>query len=285
MQGNLGFFSRFARFALLLLVFPAGVGAQVAPSGEAKGGPAVSKASKPRAEEGGGSQVGTPERDAGATDATGGPADAEAQSNRQFLDRELLRVRQQLENEALNRMKYGGTDPILDRLIRDLVPFAVFLIITSVLLWSIRIALDNRRWYRMVKVQTEMHTKLVDKLASNQEIMTYMESDAGKRFLESPRFDIQPKQSASFPFGRILWSAQAGLIAATVGVGLLFLRSRVPYNGATPLLIFGTIALTVGLGFLLSAAASYALSRHFGLLEKAVRDTEPSIPSGEINRS
>ncbi|HYK87227.1 MAG TPA: hypothetical protein VE398_00545 [Acidobacteriota bacterium] len=207
-------------------------------------------------------------------------ADQESQLN-QSMDRELLQVRRQLEAEALNRMRFGRTG-VFDRVMADLVPFSVFLVITFVLLWIFRIVLDNRRWYRMVKVQTDIHTKLLDRFASSQDMIVYMESDAGKRFLESPRFDIQPRQSAAFPYGRILWSAQVGLIAATLGGGLLFLRGRVPPEGDTPLLVFGTLALMLGFGFLLSAAASYILSKHFGLLEHSQPDlgrlaTEPDI--------
>lgn len=202
-------------------------------------------------------------------------ADRDVAVYQRSLDRELLSLRRQLEFEALNRLRSGPTG-WLDRMMRDLVPFSVFLVITFVLLWILRIVLDNRRWYRMVRVQTDMHTKLLDRFSSNQDMIAYMESDAGKRFLESPRFDIQPKQSASFPYGRILWSAQAGLIMAMVGVGLLFLRGKVPVEGDSPLLVFGTLALMLGLGFLLSAAASYALSKHFGLLEHPAQGTAAS---------
>jgi hypothetical protein len=53
-----------------------------------------------------------------------------------------------------------------------------------------------------------------------------------------------------------------------VGLGLLFLKGHITdTEGARACLILGTLASTVGIGFLLSAAASYGLSRHFGLLE------------------
>jgi hypothetical protein len=200
-------------------------------------------------------------------------SDAELERNQRLLDRELVRMRQQLENEALNRMRSAGAvdrdNSGFERAMRYVMPFLVFLVLTSVVLWLVRVALDNRRWYRMVKVQTEIHTKLLDRFTANEDMVAYMQSEAGKRFLESPRFDIQPQQAAAFPYGRILWSAQVGLIAATVGGGLLFLRGRVPHDGDVPLLVFGTLALMIALGFLLSAAAAYGLSRHFGLLAPA----------------
>jgi hypothetical protein len=242
--------SRFAFFALILF-FTTGIplmslAQAVSPAGSkpspSRSPDAVQTSSRPNAE------------DLSERERPGSP-----------LDSELLNVRQQLETEALNRMRYGN-DSTLDRVMRDLVPFSVFLVMVFVLLWVLRIALDNRRWYRMIKVQTEMHSKLLDRFASSQEVGAYMESEAGKRFLESPRFDTQTGQPASFPYGRILWSVQAGLIGSTLGCGLLFLRGRVPADGNVPLLVFGTLALMIGLGFILSAVASYILSRHFGLL-------------------
>ena len=52
------------------------------------------------------------------------------------------------------------------------------------------------------------------------------------------------------------------------GAGFLFLRSRLADHAATEgFLVLGTMAVTVGVGFILSAAASYGLSKHLGLLE------------------
>jgi hypothetical protein len=207
-------------------------------------------------------------------------ADAESEGNQRSVDRELVRLRQQFEREALNRMRFGPGESSFDRIRRDVVPFSVFLVITLLLAWILRLVLDNRRWYRMVKVQTDIHMKLLDRFSSSQDMIAYMDSEAGRRFLESPRFDIQPKQAAMFPYGRILWSAQVALIMATLGAGMLFLRGRVPADGDAPLLVLGTLALMLGLGFLLSAAASYLLSKHFGLLEQSASASETNVRQG-----
>jgi hypothetical protein len=60
---------------------------------------------------------------------------------------------------------------------------------------------------------------------------------------------------------------QAGIVSFFVGAALLFLRSRVS-GGEQVLLVFGTILATLGIGFVLSAAASYSLSKSFGLLNR-----------------
>ncbi len=146
--------------------------------------------------------------------------------------------------------------------------FLVFVGITLAILWIVRAILENRRWSKMLKVQTETHGKLLDRFGSSQEMLAYMQSEAGKKFLEAPIFEVQRQQVSAFPFGRILWSVQIGIVAAFVGGGLLFLRGRVEPRGRTPLEVFGTLILTLGLGFLVSGGVSYFLARYFGLLEK-----------------
>lgn len=156
------------------------------------------------------------------------------------------------------------------RIMDDVAPFLMFVIVTSVLMWLVKVFLENRRWGRMAKVQAEVHTKLLEKFASSQDLQAYMQTEAGKRFLESAPIPIEPDQKTrmSAPLGRILWSVQVGLILAMGGIALLFVRSNVP-EGVQPLTVFGTLGLMLGLGFVLSAGAAYVLSRHLGLFESA----------------
>ncbi|MGH9406938.1 MAG: hypothetical protein ACRD3D_14045 [Terriglobia bacterium] len=156
-------------------------------------------------------------------------------------------------------------------------PFLVFVIILGALLWIFKVVLENRRWSRLSKIQTDLHTKLLEKFTSNQELFAYMETDAGKRFLESAPIaaDLGQAPRLSAPFGRILWSAQLGLITALAGIGLLAIRADV-IGGEQPLLVFGTLGVCIGCGFIVAAVASYGLSRHLGLFDRA------SIPAGKL---
>jgi hypothetical protein len=156
----------------------------------------------------------------------------------------------------------------LARFINDAYPFLVFVIILGALLWVLRVILENRRWGKVAKVQSEVHSKLLEKFGTSQELLAYMGTEAGKRFLESQPFQLEAQETrvTPYPFGRILLSMQLGVVALLVGVGVLYLRGHVT-EGTEGCLILGTLASTVGIGFLLSAAASYGLSRHLGLLE------------------
>ena len=187
------------------------------------------------------------------------------------IQQQMRDLRRELEQQAINRMRNGRSEygPV-DRILDALIPFLVFVGVTLTLIWILRLVLDNRRWYKMVKVQTETHAKLLDRFGSSQDMLAYMSSDAGKKFLESPIFEGQRQQASTLPIGRILWSAQLGTIGAFLGAGILFLRGRIPgdADADTALMVFGTLILALGIGFLVSGGVSYVLGKYFGLFDR-----------------
>jgi hypothetical protein len=202
--------------------------------------------------------------------ATGADTDQISQSESQAGDQQLLeQMRAQLDREAMERVRDGrGSGGGFERTLDDVGGFFIFLVVAGSLLWIVRVALEHRRWHRMVKVQTETHAKLLDKFGSSQDMLAYMDSEAGRRFLETPVFDAQNKRSMALPYGRILWSAQIGLIAAALGAGFLFLRGKVNPDADVAFLVFGTLMFTLGIGFLVSGGVSYGLAKYMGLLTR-----------------
>lgn len=174
-------------------------------------------------------------------------------------------------------------DPVSMRILNDVWPFMVFVIIVASLLWTLRVITENRRWSRLAKVQAEAHTKLLERFGSSQELLAYMATEPGKRFLESAPIpvDLEPQTRFSAPLGRILWSAQLGLILALGGAGLLYVRGSVP-DADEPMLVFGTLGVTFGVGFILSAIFSYGLSKHLGLFERTENPPAPRTDLGTI---
>ena len=69
----------------------------------------------------------------------------------------------------------------------------------------------------------EVHSKLIEKFASGQELTAYMESEAGKRLLEwtPPAIDM-PSRGIPAAAGRIIWSLMTGLILVPAGTGMGF---------------------------------------------------------------
>ena len=194
------------------------------------------------------------------------PEEAEAQ---QKLQQQLVNIRQQIEQQALIRMQGGGSGyNEFDKFVDNATPFLAFVGVTLAILWILRESFEHRRWSKMVKVQTETHAKLLDRFGSSQEMLAYMQSEAGKKFLEAPIFEGQRRQVSTLPFGRILWSVQVGIVATFVGAGFLFLRGKVTPDADMGFQVFGTLVLTLGLGFLVSGGVSYVLAKYFGLLQR-----------------
>lgn len=183
------------------------------------------------------------------------------------LNKALAQMREEQLREVVERMRTGNRSSVLSDVANDVWPFLTFLVVIGSILWVFRAVLENRRWKNMVAVQSDTHAKLLEKFGSSADMLAYMESETGRRFLEPPAFEAAHRQGMGFPYGRIIWSVQAGIILAALGTGLMFLRGRISADADAPLLVFGTLGLTIGLGFLLSAGVSYAMSKSFGLLE------------------
>ena len=151
-----------------------------------------------------------------------------------------------------------------------LAAFAAASIVLGTLIWVIRTVLEQRRWNRLSKIQADVHSKLLDRFSSNEELLSYVQTPSGKRFLEmgpSPVAEAGPAMSA--PFSRILWSVQLGSVMLVTGLSLLFLSARPSWPEAREVFYFtGCIGAALGAGFIVSAAASYGLSRRLGLLDR-----------------
>jgi hypothetical protein len=139
--------------------------------------------------------------------------------------------------------------------------------------WVIRSVINYRSWLRATKIQTDAHTKIFDRLASNDELMAYVQSPAGQRFLTSTSLtvDVLPPRTVGAPLGRILWSMQAGVVVALAGAGLWVAKASVMEELAQLIHVVAVLAMAIGIGFILSAFLAYALSYRLGLLESASR--------------
>jgi hypothetical protein len=142
----------------------------------------------------------------------------------------------------------------------------VVLMITSGLLWLIKTLIDQRRWSRLSKIQTDVHTKLLDRFSSNEDLLAYIQSPAGRRFLESTPISVDAPRSIAAPLGRILWSAQAGAVLTVLGVGITLVSRTTLEEVAPPLAAIGAVIVALGVGFLVSAVLAYLLTRRFKLM-------------------
>src|SRR4051812_17317904 len=90
-----------------------------------------------------------------------------------------------------------------------------FLTVIGTIAWLLRTVIEHRRWLRVSKIHTDTHSKLLDRLTSNEDLMAYMQSSAGRRFLEAAPIPLGAGPRAlSAPLGRIMWSVQLGFVVA-----------------------------------------------------------------------
>lgn len=173
---------------------------------------------------------------------------------------------QEFDSYSYNNRTAGQA--MFDDIMTGVMIFAMTAVFLGSFTWLVRTLLDYRRWHRLSKVQAETHTKLLDRFTANDELLAYVQSPAGSRFLQSAPIALDPgSRAVSAPFGRILLSAQAGVVLAAAGLGLYYVSGRVDPEMVQPIYTMGVFTLFVGIGFIASAALSFVLSKRLGLFE------------------
>lgn len=126
--------------------------------------------------------------------------------------------------------------------------------------WVTWLLFSTIRRYKIARLQADIQGRLLQRFESFEALMAYAQTDAGKQF--SRTIDTE----RSTPYDRILRGAQAAAIFIFFGLGMLRLHAwNIGDDGS---LVFGTLALWLGLGFGVAAIVSYFLSRSFGLLTR-----------------
>ncbi len=176
-------------------------------------------------------------------------------------------------DEALERAVWPdvyrsqGQPSPFERIWSDMVPLIAFALGLTAIFVLARMFVENRRWGRIFKLQSDVHGKLIDKFTSNQELASYMETEAGRKFLEAAPIPVGIEQDRRMPsaVARILTPLQAGIVMVLLGIGLLSLKHAGP-DMEMPMLVFGTIVLMPGIGFIISAGVSWLLAAKLGLM-------------------
>ena len=148
--------------------------------------------------------------------------------------------------------------------------FLIFLVVVGVVIWLIRTILETRRWNRVSRTQAEVHSKLLDRFSNNEDLLAYIQTPVGRRFLESGPAPVpDDARPIGAPFSRILLSAQAGIVLTVAAAGMLYLSRRIDQEVSAFFLVIGVVTLAVGIGFLASSGAAYAISSRLGLLNRS----------------
>jgi hypothetical protein len=153
-----------------------------------------------------------------------------------------------------------------DNFLSDLPPVLAMIAFVIAAGWIVRMIIENRRWGRTFQLQSEVHGRIIDKFAAAQELAGYMETEAGKRFLEAAPIPLHAAQDPMpNAVARVLTPLQIGVVMVLLGIGFLLLRNvRADYH--TPMLVLGVVTLMPGVGFILSSGLTWALAGRLGLM-------------------
>lgn len=141
----------------------------------------------------------------------------------------------------------------------DLAPLIVCLLL-GFLAWVI---FTSIRRFLMARLQATLQAKLLDRIDSPETLLTYVSTDAGREFVEALRLEREPGSRTS-PYRSILIGVQLSIVLIVFGGSLLLLHANhvLPDDAAV---VMGTLPVALGIGLGIAAAATYFLSRSFGL--------------------
>ena len=136
--------------------------------------------------------------------------------------------------------------------------------------YIVYLIIDVIRTRFRVRAATELQAKLIDRLAT-EDVGSFLSSEHGAEMM---RAIAGAPMVAEAGHGRILRALQSGVVLLALGVGMFVYMNAGSPPPFDPEEQFGlgmaaTVATALGLGLLVAAAASYALSRRLGLLGRA----------------
>lgn len=114
-----------------------------------------------------------------------------------------------------------------------------------------------------LKQMTEFNGRLIERIGSVKDFSDFLQSDAGAKFMGS----LTVERGSVGPRERILRAAQTGIVFTALGLGFLLLGYSYSLDGRV-FVVVGVIALSLGVGFMISAGASYSLSKAMGILDR-----------------
>jgi hypothetical protein len=160
---------------------------------------------------------------------------------------------------------------VLDDIFEVLAVVGGIALTVFALAWLIRTLIEQKRWKQLSRTQGEVHNKILDRFSTSEQLLEYIRTPAGGKFLESapiPLYVERPGSGKTSTLAaRIMWSVQLGVVIIIAGLGMLLLSLVFDKDSSQGLFALGAIALCVGAGFIASAAVSLKLSRRLGLWE------------------
>ena len=161
----------------------------------------------------------------------------------------------------------------LESIIESLSIAATFAALAWALAWLVRTIIEQKRWSRLSKTQAEVHNKILDRFGNTEELIQYIKTPAGSKFLESAPIPLHAEHRAvPTPYGRVMLSIQAGVVIAAGALGMLVVSGRFDRDTGSDLFALGMIGFSIGAGFIVSALISLFLTKRLGAWQQPAPD-------------
>lgn len=177
----------------------------------------------------------------------------------------------------------GEGSRVLDEMFDVAAPFSILLIIVFAIFWLVRTIVEQKRWNRLSKTQAEVHNKILDRFSTSEELLEYVRSPAGTKFLESAPIPLHTEQAPqNAQVTRIMWSLQLGVVVMAAAIGMLIVSARFAEEDSHGFFALGFIGLSIGAGFIASAVITLVVTKRLGL---GLTPGAPAEESPTVRRS
>ena len=121
-------------------------------------------------------------------------------------------------------------------------------------------------WVRrhQLKLMTEFNGRLIERIGSVKDLGEFLQTEGGAKLLNS--FTVE--RASTGVHERILRSSALGVVSIAVGLGFLYLGRTFTFTDHETFTVVGVIALSLGIGCVLSSGVSYGLARMLGVLDR-----------------
>ena len=144
--------------------------------------------------------------------------------------------------------------------------------VTSLIVASamvLKTALHTFGKVRRDRHMAEIQNKLLDRLGTAPDVMTYVSSDSYRRL-----FEAAPTGRNEY-VSRILNGLQAGLVLLLVGVAMYMMSGSAPEpKDMHGMRVLASILTAVGMGLVISTAWSQQMLRRWGLIDEKKNGTD-----------
>ena len=159
-----------------------------------------------------------------------------------------------------------------------LIPIVAVVSVFGSISWVVWVIADALRQRNQLKVASEFHGKLLDRLSSARDFADFLNTEGGVRFLNSlsgggPRA----------PQTRIVRAIVSGIVLLVLGLSMflfVWFNPTMWSDAQSGVNFVATIAVALGIGLILASGVAYVLSSRMGLFDdrKGPRGTlTPSV--------